>query len=313
MADPIQSIGFQDHHLSWVEGNLSGNQIIIEKVLESELPIRLDATTFGAQTGALQVANHLKYLAKANEMILNEVRLSLPARMGLIKKILVDNSIPKEEYLALAHSELGYILDDPIDDFLVFMPEYERTAKTLKETMAVAVRKNIHQFFQKVAEEGEFHIHLLTLNAFTIDHLYRRLFCDQIGPVLLVNFTELGFEFIISDERNYIHNGFIPYTKELQSIQQIPEDQVLASFEAMMNDLKNPAIDEAFSFSFSRIYIFGAFLQNNWIDQLESMANVPVILMNPLESSHISVEVKAANFDAYNAHRFIEPLANLLQ
>ncbi len=312
MADSIQSICIQDNTLTWVQGRAEENHLVIERVLESSLPIPIHFDNLEKKTGPLQIANHLNYLAKANEIPLTAARLTLPSKLGLIRKLLVDESIPRTHYAQMAHGEFAYVLTSPAEEFYIYLPPYERPAEPLKEVLAVAVRKSLFQFFKKIAEEARFQIEVMTLNAFPIDHLYRELYGDQIGQVLLVNFTEYGFEFVLSDEKDFVHAGFFPYTGQLQSIQEINEEEVFAAFESMLSDFKNLGGEGDSLYAASQVMVFGYFFQNNWLDHLEARAGVPVKIFNPLESSRREVEVQTTELDVYNAHRFIEPFANLL-
>ncbi|NOX36694.1 MAG: hypothetical protein GXO78_04075 [Calditrichaeota bacterium] len=312
MAESIQSICIQDNNLTWIQGRAEGNQLIIEKVLESALPVPIQYDQLDKKAAPLQIANHLNYLAKANELTLDVARLTIPTKFGLIRKVMVDEAIPQGSYAQIARGELSYVLTSPAEDYYIYLPPYERPADPLKEILSVAVRKNLFQFFKKIADEAHFKIDVLTLNAFPIDHMYRELFGDQIGQVLLVNFTEYGFEYVLSDEKDFIHAGFFPFSSQLQSIQEVNEEEILAAFESMLGDFKNLGGEEDTWYAASQILVFGYFFQNNWLDQLEARAGVPVKILNPLESSRWEIDVQTQELDVYNAHRFIEPFANLL-
>ena len=59
-----------------------------------------------------------------------------------------------------------------------------------------------------------------------MDDLFKKFFPDQIGQSLLVNFTERGYELIICDNKNFLNFLYKPYSKSLQSIEQLDDEEL---------------------------------------------------------------------------------------
>ncbi|NIU01685.1 MAG: hypothetical protein GWN01_12455, partial [Nitrosopumilaceae archaeon] len=141
--------------------------------------------------------------------------------------------------------------------------DFIRERNSIKELLAVAIRKDLFSFFQQVGQEAHFSLQRISLNCFSIDELYRRFFPNLIGQSLLVNFTERGFEMVVSDEQNFLDFNFKPYTPFLQDIEQLSENEVFSAFSAGVDEIQKPGVAESSMYSISQIFLFGTYFKSH--------------------------------------------------
>ncbi|RMF61633.1 MAG: hypothetical protein D6748_01205 [Calditrichaeota bacterium] len=312
MSETINSIAFQDNYISWVQAEVTGGQSVsIKRVAEGPLPFILNYDNLQKTTTALQIANQLKGMAEKAEFSSENVRFLLSARMGFVKKVLVDQFIPENQYLSLIKAELNYILTSPVEEFIVYQPDYERELSGMKELLAVAIRKQIYEFTRQIAREAGFQLSQMNLNCFAIDEIFRKFFPNVIGQTLLVNFTERGLEFILSDEKNFLNFTFKPYTRSMLPIDQLNTADVFSVFEKALQDFQKMAEEDSSAYSITQVFLFGYYFKSDWLGTLRDKCQLPLRVFNPLESTEWQVLSEDENLDVTNAYRFVEPLSNI--
>lgn len=312
MGEIINSICFKENNISWVQADVnSGQSITIKKVMESALPFIINYDNIQKPTTALQIANHIRSLAASNELSLQNIRFLLPTKFAMVKKIRVDKYIPQSQYNAIMRVELEHILTGSIDDYFIYQPDYSRQNGPIQELLAITIRKDFFNFIQKIGKEAALAVTRINLNCFTIDEIYRRFFPNLMGQSLLVNFTEKGFEFIISDETNFQNYIFKPYSKSLQSINQLDEREILTNFTALVDSIQHPEVVDSPIYSFSHIFLFGSHFKNHWLTNLGQQFSIPVKVLDPTTTSEWQIIAEDENFKAMGAYRFLEPLSNI--
>jgi hypothetical protein len=314
MGDTINSICFKENNISWVQAEIDNSQrITIKKVVESPLPFIINYDNIQKPTTALQIANHIKSLANTHELSLQNMRFLLSAKFAIIKKIRVDQYIPLEQYSYLLRTELGNLLTGDIDDYLVYQPDYARDneSDSLKEFLAVTIRKNFFTFIQQIDREANLSVTRINLNCFSIDEIYRRFFPNMMGQTLLVNFAERGFEFVISDESNFLNYIYKPYSKSLQNIDQLDEQEILSNFNTIVDHIQHPDIVDLPLYSFSHIFLFGRHLKSDWLNILKQEFSIPVKIFDPASTTEWQIVTTDENFKTSGAYRFVEPLSNI--
>ena len=99
MGEIVNSISFQQNTLCWVQVELNaGQSITIQRVVESPLPFVINYDNVQKPTTAVRIANHLNSLIDRNDLGSQHVRFLLSARLGLVRKVLVDHYLPQEMY-----------------------------------------------------------------------------------------------------------------------------------------------------------------------------------------------------------------------
>lgn len=312
MGDIINSICFKENNISWVLAEVnSGQSITVKKVVESPLPFIINYDNLQKPTTALQIANHIKSLAAANELNLQNVRFLLSARFAMIKKVRVDQYLPQSEFSKVVRSELSHVLTDSIEDYYLYEPDYLRENETYKELLAVTIRKDFYNFIQQIGKEANLPITKVNLNCFSVDEIYRRFYPNMMGQTLLVNFSEKGFEFVISDETNFLNYIFKPYSKSLQSINQLDEREILSNFISLVDSIQHPDTVDLPQYSFNHIFLFGDNFKSHWLNNLKQQFSTKVECFDPTSTAEWQIIVEDDNFTTLGAYRFLEPLSNI--
>ncbi len=312
MGEIISSISFQDNHVTWVQAEVEKSQIIqIQRAVESPLPFVINYDNISKPTTVIRIANHLSALALKNHFNTQNVRFLLSARFGLVKKINVDSYIPESMYETVVSAELSHELTSNLDDYIIYRPEYLREYNALKELLVFSVRKDIFDFFKKIAREAGMSLTHINLNCFSVDELFRRFYPNQIGQSLLVNFTESGFETVVSDETSFLSFNFKPYSKNLNNINQLDNGEIFSAFSAMIDDIQRPGPVDSPLYSISQVILFGNSFKAIWLDELQNICSLPLRILNPADNSEWQINSEDPEFGAMGAYRFVEPLSNI--
>jgi len=311
MSEIIQSISFQENKISWIQASINNSKINITRVTESLLPFVINFDNIQKPSTSLQIANHLTTLASSHGITLTNVRFLLSAKFMIVKKVLLDPSIPKDQIKEFVRAEYSQVLTEPCDNYIIYLPEYKGEINGLKETLTIALKKDLFNFFKKIAEEAKFPLSQMSVNCFAVDDFLKRLFPDQIGQRLLVNFTERGYELIISDEKEFLNFLYKPYSKTLQPIEQLDDDEALSIFDTVLEEIQSPGNVDHPLYSISQIYLYGNYFKREWFEILESQFSIPVQMLNPMDTKEWRIIAEDPSFDPKKAYRFVEPFSNL--
>ncbi|RMI24928.1 MAG: hypothetical protein D6681_01820 [Calditrichaeota bacterium] len=310
MGTVISSVAFQENSVSWVQVELEGEQrLTIQRVVESPLPFVINYDNLQKPTPPLQIAKYLNSLAAEKDLYTDHVRFLLSARFGLVKKVLADRTVPEAVYPELVEREMHSIFTDKVEHYQFYYPEYRRSSGALREILTVALRKEALAFFRQIAREAGFVVPQVSLNCFTLDELYRKFFPNLIGQTLLVNFTDQGFETTVSDETDIVECEFVPYSRTMQNIEQLEDKEVLGAFARLLEKFQNPGVTDRPRYSLSQIFVFGAYLQPHWVNELRNQSNIPLRLLKPTDTSVWQITVDDPTFSEIGEHHFVEPLS----
>ncbi len=312
MGEIVNSISFQENNICWLNAEVnSGQSITIKRVAQSPLPFIINYENIQKSTTALQIATHLTSFAAENALTFGNMRFLLSAKFGIIKKIQIDQHIPESYYPQLVKNELSYSLTSPLEDYFVYQPDYFREYNSLKEVLTVSMRKSLFDFIQNIGKEAGMSVTNVNLNCFSIDELYRRFFPNMIGETLLINFTERGFEMVISDENNFLNFTFKPYSKSLQSLDQLEESEIITSFSNAIEDIQRLGPANAPQFSISQVFLFGSYFKAPWLDNLQNQSSLDLKILNPTDTTEWQIIVEDNSFNSSGAYRYVEPISNI--
>ncbi len=312
MSEIIQSISFQENKISWIQASLNNNRINISHLTESLLPFVINYDNIQKPSTSLQIANHLNTIASSHDISLDNVRFLLSAKFMIVKKVLLDQSIANDQIKEFVRAEYSQILTEPCEDYIIYLPDQSKETNGLTQILTLALKKDLFYFFKKIAEEAKFPLAQISINCLTVSDLFKAFFPNQIGQSLLVNFTERGFELILCDEKYFLNFLFKPYSKSLQSIEQLDEEEVLSGFDSLIEEIQLPGSLDQPLYSISKIYAYGSYFKMQWFELLESQLSIPIQVLNPMETKEWRIIVDDPSFDPKNAFRFVEPLSNLL-
>jgi len=313
MSQTIQSFCFQENQISWIQAEVDNHNITIQKAKESPLPLEITLNNINLPDTVNTIANHLNSLTGSKSPNPENVRFLLTGKFMMIKKVLVDNTIPEAKYGDFVKGEINQILTNSSDENMIYLPEYSVTRDNLKEILVVVFKKDILNFFKGIAKAAHLRLSQISVNCFSIDELYRKFYVDQIGQSLLVNFSERGFEFVISDEKNFLNFSYKPYSKTLQSITKLKDEDVLNAFTNVLEDIQSPNLIDNAIYSISKIFLFGNYFNINWLDNLQSQLDIPIQTLNPTESNNWRIIFNENSFNQAEAYRYVEPLSNLFE
>lgn len=312
MGEIVNSISFQQNTLCWVQVELNaGQSITIQRVVESPLPFVINYDNVQKPTTAVRIANHLNSLIDRNDLGSQHVRFLLSARLGLVRKVLVDHYLPQEMYADMVHTELDSVFTSPLEEFHIYQPDYARRKQSLRELLTVSIRKDVLTYMQQAGKANNFGISHIGLNCFTIDELYRRFFPNLIGQSLLINFAENGFEVIISDEETFLDYFYRPYSKSLQTIEQVTLQDVAATFSELLGEIQQAGPNGMPIYSPAQAFLFGSAFREDMMETLQAQSNVPLRILNPAETTEWQIISNDPTFDSANAFRFVEPLSHI--
>jgi hypothetical protein len=116
---------------------------------------------------------------------------------------------------------------------------------------------------------------------------------------------------VISDENNFLNYNFKPYSKSLQSIEQLDENEVISTFATTLEDLQRPGPLEMPVFSISQIFLFGNYFKTQWLESLQKRSRLTLKILNPTATTEWQIISEDTNFTPQNAYRFVEPLSNI--
>jgi Tfp pilus assembly PilM family ATPase len=313
MSQTIQSFCFQEKQISYIQAKIDDHNITIEKAKESLLPLEITLDNINLPDTVDKISHHLNSLTGSEDSLPKNVRFLLTGKFMLIKKVLVDNAVPEAKYGEFVKGEMNQVLTNSIDEYLMYLPEYSVTRNGYKEILVVVFKQEILNFFKRIAEAAHLRLSQISVNCFSIDDLYRKLYADQTGQSLLVNFSERGFELIISNEKNFLNFSFKPYSSKLEPITQLVEEDVLNSLISALKDIQSPILVDKPIYSISTIFLFGNYFKPEWLESLQSKLDVPVQILNPTESNEWRINYAETSFDQSEAYRYVEPISNLFE
>lgn len=312
MPQTIQSISFQENKISLVQAEVDDHNITIQKAQNSSLPLGINLRNVENPELVAATSNHFISLTEELGLNTEHVRFLLPANFLLIKKVFVDSSVPEEKYGDFVKGEISQVLTHSTEDYLIYMPEYHNENNDLKELLVVVFKKAFRNFFLQVAEKANFHLENISVSCFTVDELFRKFFTNQMGKHLLVNFSEYGYHLIISDEKKFLNTLFKPYSKALQKVNRLNDEEILNSFDTMLKEIQSPAPLDQPLHSISQIFLFGSYFKEHWLEPIQSRSAIPAQLLNPVETSEWRIVLQQDVISPADAYRYVEPLSNLL-
>jgi len=312
MSEKINSISFQDNRVSWLNAELGDHTITVNRAIESLLPLVINLENIQQATAPTQMANHLRTLASSHDISIENIRFVLPSKFLLVKRILVDQYVTNENFREIVMDEMSQILSESSDNYYIYTPEFQSTNENYREIISVAFKKQILQFFQDIASKADITPDQILVNCFTVDSLFRKFFPDQIGQSLLANFSERGYEIVISDEKNFLTTIFKPYSKSLMSIEQLDDEEILSMFDSIIEEIQIPGSIGNPIYSISQIYLYGSYFKPQWLDMLRSQFSIPVHTLNPMDTREWRLITNDPAFNPDEAYRFVEPLSTLI-
>jgi len=312
MGELVNSICFQENNITWVQAETDGNNNVnIKRVAENPLPFVINYDNLQRSATSLEIANQLKKMRDEYGVGDGSVRFLIPARFGMVKKVYVDQYIPQDVHEEVVKFELEQTLPASTNDYLIYRPDYSRESNFLQELLTVVVPKNLFAFFREISEEAQLSVKEINLNCFALDNLYRKLFPNLIGETMLVNFTQHGYEFILSDQKNFLNYIYKPYSRNLQSVEQLSDEEIASNFISLVEDIQRPGSVDTPLYSISQIYVFGNLLKPEWLDHINDRGLPTTRILNPTDSTEWQIVFTEPSLNTNELYRFVEPFSNI--
>ncbi len=306
MSETISSLAFLDDRIVWIQGSLIPDQIVIERFVETELPFQLTRENITRPTSAIQLANQISYLAKANNLDTQSVRLSIPGRMGLTKRIWIDDTIPQSQWKEFARSQVAAELISDLDDYVVYLDDEKQSANGHGELLAVLFRKDLRDFFKKIAAESQIQVRSLMLNVFGVEELFRQNYGNLLGTSLLINVMADGIESTLINETQFLQSVFYPYGSG-----DTLEDRFLKAFEMCNADiLKRNELSAAAGGDVTGIFIYGYHLQPKWLNNVQEIVKVPIQIFNFSENTNLQINAGNTDFPVESSYQYLDAIGN---
>lgn len=312
MGDLVNSVCFQENNITWVQAEIDGNNNLnIKRVAENPLPFVINFDNLQRPATSLEIASQLKKMREEYGVGDGSVRFLIPARFGMVKKVYVDQYIPQDVHEELVRFELEQTLPASTNDYLIYRPDYSRETNFLQELLTVVVPKNLFAFFREIAEEAQLSVKEINLNCFALDNLYRKLFPNLIGETMLVNFTQHGYELILSDQKNFLNYLYKPYSRNLQSVEQLSDEEIASNFISLVEDIQRPGAVDTPLYSISQIYLFGSFFKPEWLERVTDRGLPTTRILNPTDSTEWQIVFTEPSLNTNELYRFVEPFSNI--
>lgn len=311
MSLETSSISFQEDFVTWTDLSVEERVINIQRAVSESLPVSINYQNFQQSTTAKQIANQLIGLMQRYELSPGTVRMTLPGRFTVIKKVVVDQSIPKENYKELALFELENSLEEPQENFHVYMPEFTSDNADYRELLVVAIRKSVLEFFNEISETAKLNVQIIAPSCFTIDELYRKLHPGLEGQTLLLGWQRRGYDVIISDKNNFINYMFRPYNTNFDSIEQLDEGELLSSFDVLLEELKHPPVLQKPLYDIQSVLFYGFHFKNQWLDLIKAQVPMPVRIFNAENGSNYQIVNRSQDISDDQIFQMIESVSNI--
>ncbi len=311
MAEEISSISFQEDFIVWTELKIENNKIELERAVSESLPVSINFNTLQDASSHQQISDHLKTIIEKNNLSQFAARVSIPGYFALIKKIQLDSDIPVENFPDIAQYEFEKSIDDTVDQFMIYLPDYNRTIGKHQEKLAVGIRKNVLNFFDDIFKQLNIRIESISPNCFNVEDSFRKIYPDKNELSVLLGWQRRGHDVIISDGQNFVNYNFRPYNSNLDPIEQIEEEELLSSFDIILEEIKHPTVVEQPIYNIESIYCYGFHFKPEWLEMIKAQVTVPAHQIMINESSPYQIVSEKTDFSSDKIFQIFEPISNI--
>ncbi len=310
--DMVHSFSFQENKVTWVYAERNNRVLTLRRAEESLLPVMINAENLERTATAIQVANHLSMLAREYDFQVRQGYFLLSPKFALVRPVALDKSIQHPQQVQYVRQEMCQTLTLPEDEYLIYVPDYQREKNNYLVRLGIGLNIQLYRFFQRVVEETGWQVTQLGLSSFALETLYRSAYPDLTDTSLLVNFTERGYELTLVDEKGFLDVFYRPYSRSMESIEQLEEESILSNFDAMLEEIQRPEPLVQPRYTITNILVFGSYFRPEWKDLLISQTTVPVQLfdLNKLRDWQLVFDDLELSQDS--SFRFIEPIAQII-
>jgi len=305
----IVSISFEEDSVLWSEFSKNDKAINIQRVAFETLPIFINHQTIQKKISVTQLSNLIKNLAQAQKWQNKKINLTFPGRFAIIKKIMIDESISAEMQHDFVLYEFEKSWEESTQNYSIFLPSFEGFSDTSRYLVAVAVRKNLLEFFESIFEKAQLELETITPSCFTIEELFRLIHPTSSGQSLLLGWRRRGIEAIITDQHNFRDYYFHPYNSKLDLIENVTEFDLANGFSNLFFEIQQPrALDQPL-YDIQTIFNYGYFFRSEWLDFMRSRIDIPINLFNFEVATDYQMNFNHSQIPAEEIYKYVEPIS----
>jgi hypothetical protein len=311
MAMDISSLSFREDAIIWTELSTQDNSLLIKRAANDSLPLFLHHESIHQGITVSKIAHFISDFIKKNQFKVQNLKITVPGRFAVIKKILVDATISRENFSDLVSFEFEKSWDESPKNYSIYLPEYSRTRGPYKEILAVAIRNNVLKFFDSVFNKLNIEVKGISPSCFTIDEFFRAQIPNISGINLLIGFQNRGYDLILVDSHNFLKYSFRPYNNNMDQLSKIAAEEIISNFKKVVADIQKPPKLSEPLHDIQSIYLYGTYLNPHWSEMIHSKVQIPVQVFSFQNSSLYSIKQDSVEEVQKNIFRYIEPLSNI--
>ncbi|UCF62707.1 MAG: hypothetical protein JSW33_08940 [bacterium] len=300
------SLSLREDSLIWTEFIKTGNNIHLERAVFETLPVFINHQTIQQKLTATKLINFLKETVKKNNLTPKDLRLTIPGRFSLIKKIAIDPVIPEQNREEAVAFEFEKLWEESNQNYHIYLPENSTSEKMI----TVAIRKSVLKFFNQIFDEAQLPVSIITSSCFTIEELATQLYPNSNGHNLLLGWQRRGFDAIVTENQAFHSYVFKNYNNKLNPVESVSEFDLANSFSNLLFDLQHPKILNKPLLDIQTIYNYGYYFKPEWLDFMRNRVQVPINLFNIDASSLITITTSESDIPPEQIFRYIEPISN---
>jgi hypothetical protein len=311
MATDISSLSFREDALIWTELSIQDNALLVKKAAYDSLPSFLNHKSIHQEATIAKLAEFIANFKEKNQFTAHNLKITIPGRFTVIKKVLVDATISKENFGDLVSFEFEKSWDESPKNYSIYIPEYSRTRGPYKEILAVAIRNKVLEFFDAIFNKLDIEVKGLTPSCFTIDEFFRAQVSNISGISLLIGFQNRGYDLILVDSLNFLKYSFRPYNNNIDQLSKIAPEEIIGNFKKVVSEIQKPSKLSEPLHDIDSIYLYGTYLNPVWSEMIQSKLQTPVQVFSFQDSSLYSLKQNSVEEVKKNVFRYIEPLSNI--
>jgi hypothetical protein len=304
------SISFREDSFTWLELSKNENNLDIQRAVVQKLPFFINHKSLNESQTVSQITEKLKEIINTGNLDNKTVHLSIPGKFAIIKNLPTDETLPPEGLENLVNFEFEKLWDEPRQKYHLYLPE-GNSAKESKNTLAVAIRKSVLNFYNQIFEKIKLPIDSITLSCFSVEELSKLFFPNATGQSLLLGWHRRGFDAIVTENEKFVSYRFQSYNNKIDPIEKITEFDLANAFSNLLFQLQQPKILDEPILEIQTIYNFGYYFNSDWLDFMRSRVQAPINLFNLDASSNLSLKISDSKLSSEKIYQFVEALSNV--
>ncbi len=307
----INSVSIWEDALIWTQLSKDDTSIGIKRAVWEALPILINHQTIQDNDAIEQISSHLREFINNHQFSKDKVQLNIPGRFAIIKYITLETTIPEKNFSDQVIYEFEKLWEESNSNYDIYLPNFDKSVNPEKQTLAIAIRKNVLEFFKNIFKNAGIELEALTVSCFSMDELFKNIFPNSSGQILLLGWQRRGFDAIIIDNQQFSNYLYSPYTTNLDPIEKVDEFELANGFSNLLYNLQHPSVLEASVYEIQTIYNYGYFFKTEWLDFMRSRVQVPINLFNLDASTKFKLSLETEQLVPDQIFKILEPISNL--